>query len=144
MKIQLKRTRTILKLNEERYSATKIARIINKSDDKFVEEKLHDNYGKRKSCGRLQYRTARYKRDNVELKLDCETNCRKNCSYDKCWECSQIFKRIVNIYERKLQQERWFKQEHKLRRLNSQRNTKQFIWIRNDGELYLPMKRGLI
>ena len=62
----------ILKLNEERYSVTKIAKLINKSREVIVNLlKDSNNYEKRKSCGRSRlYRIFKFK-------LDCETNLQK-------------------------------------------------------------------
>ncbi|KAK1125526.1 hypothetical protein K0M31_005885, partial [Melipona bicolor] len=98
---------TVLKLNEEHYSVTKIAR-----NRKVIENLLKDpdNYGERKNCGQPQL-TIRDKRAIIRIALNSsfKTNRRKSWSRDKCWQCSTSFEEL-HLKRRKLQQELWSKQ----------------------------------
>ena len=62
-KLNLAEIHTILKLNEEHYSVTKMVKTVDRSDKTTMNLlKNPDNCAKIKNCGRLQYLAAQDKR----------------------------------------------------------------------------------
>ena len=68
----------ILKLNEERYSVTKIAKTVNRSREMTTNLlKDLDNYGERKNCGRSRCLTARDKRALIRVASNSSSTARQ-------------------------------------------------------------------
>ena len=112
----------ILKLNEERYSVTKVAKLINKSR-KVIVNLLKDsnNYEKRKSCGRSRWLTARDKRALIRVTSNSSSTAREIAKKagvtTKVGNVRRLLKNYKHLKRRKLQQKSWLKQDRELCRL---------------------------